>query len=203
MDKKHTMESIGNVKKNVGLSRGANFHISLILRWSALFLLGCLLQTSCIQKKQENGNSEEIKAKDQASAIDIFRYKVKEDKYAEDLLKLKFNEILLERISEDTYTLMVNCDLGVSEIDKIEDYYFIFSIYPYDKDIKMLSEDRRKYGFEMFSMNIGHLDNKKKLKIGREISTEIIKARAITLTLMEYDPKRKIREIVMLNVKLK
>ena len=166
-------------------------------------MFGCLLQTSCVQKKQENGHSEEIKAKNQVSAIDIFRYKVKEDKYAQDLLKLKFNEILLERISEDTYTLMVNCDLGVSDIDKIEDYYFIFSIYPYDKDIEMLSEDRRKYGFEMFSMGIGHLDNKKKLKIRREISTKIIKARAITLTLMGYDPKRKIREIVMLNVKLK
>src|SRR5690606_9275816 len=121
-------------------------------RWTGLLFLIYFLLTSCVERKEERGLCDGKNLNELKSEIDIFRQKVKEDNYALDPLRLKFNEILLEKKSEGTYMLQVHCDLGSTNTNEINNYYFILSIYPYDNDIEMLNKDRIKYGFEMFSM---------------------------------------------------
>lgn len=165
---------------------------------SIYWLLCCVVLISCAEKK---GDKTSAMDSSKEQNIDILKYKVKEDIYREDPLDISFNKILLERRAQDTYDLKIDAEIGVFNTNEIDKHYFILSIYPYDKDIHILDEDRRKFGFDMFSMDINY--SNEGLIIGREIHTKIKRARAITLTLMEYKPKRKVKEIVMLNVKLK
>ena len=74
-------------------------------------------------------------------------------------------------------------------------------IYPYDKDLSILDPERIKYGFERvdFKLRKNALGN---IETQGIISSRLKTARAVTLSLMEYNTGNKIKEIVMLDVKL-
>ena len=173
------------------------------MNWKFLLIFYLLLFSCGDSKLSPNDKIDTSNAQNSTEKRNILEFKVKEDKHKKDLLDFTVNEILLEEKSENKYRITVKGDLGNDASKIIDKYYLILSIYPYDKNVNLLSADRKKFGFEMFSMYMRISEKGHIIETGREIKTNIKKARAITLSLMQYDPKRKIEETIMLNVNLK
>jgi len=169
--------------------------------WNSL-LVTTLIFTGCKNESQPI-NSENNQNDISISETDLLKYKVKEEKFQNDPLKLSFNKIILEKNIGNDYSLFVEGDLKMNNLKEIEKYYLVLSIYPYDKEIDLLSESRQKYGFEIFSMHMKPSVENGKIIAKRRVKTRLKRMRAITLSVMEYETKKKIKEVVMLNIKLK
>ena len=132
-------------------------------------------------------------------SLNLLRFKVKEDHFKKDGLKLDFTEVYLSSLREHEFELKILFDELNNDSIAYTDNYLIFSIYPKDEDIEMLHSERRKYGFEAYSLKMA-IDENGKLSGLRKINTKLNYARAITIGVYNYEPKEKRTEIVLRNV---
>tara|TARA_R110000868_G_scaffold200827_1_gene448420 strand:+ start:142 stop:690 length:549 start_codon:yes stop_codon:yes gene_type:complete len=131
--------------------------------------------------------------------LDILRFKTNE-KSIEDKPIVSFTSANIKFTKDLDYKFEVK---GVSNIDvnKLSsNYYVIINLYPYDDDITLLAENRRKYKFEMFSTKIRKTNDSQEILISRKIDTRVNKVRALIITILRYKDKKKIQEIIMENV---
>lgn len=146
----------------------------------------------------EKGRDEEL-LEENDFAVDILRYKVKQEIFEKDSLQLIFKNIYLYPLSDNEYNLQIKVDNDNKALNYYTDYYIIVAIYPKDNEIKLLAPERQKYKFEAFSTKIKKGKNDK-LIISRKIKTKINLARAITVSVMAYKTKQKSMEVVLMNV---
>lgn len=132
-------------------------------------------------------------------AVDILRYKVKQEIFENDSLQLIFKNIYLYPLSDNEYKLQIKVDCDNMALKYYTDYYIIMAIYPKDSEIHLLDHKRQKHKFESFSAKIrkGYND---KLIISRKIKTKLDLARAVTVSVMAYKTKQKSMEVVLMNV---
>lgn len=133
-------------------------------------------------------------------ASNLLRFMVKEDHFSEEGLKLRFNDISWRLFDEGIYDLKISLDTLEQSIDS-KDSYLLVALYPKDDELEILAAERRKYGFESFSITIGKTKDGK-LFANRKIKTKLNYARAITIAIMDYKTKEKSMEIVLSDVNL-
>lgn len=158
--------------------------------------------TSCQDraKNEPQGREQQKKVFQEKEQSDILTYKVKEEYFNPDQLGLKFQNVYLKQVGKEKFKLTVKAEYDSLALAFHNKYYLILAIYPFDHELDLLDEERRKYGFEMFSVKIRR-NEKNQLVIHREVKTKIRAARAITLSVVAYESKEKSLEIVMQNVK--
>ncbi|MEP2236951.1 MAG: hypothetical protein ABJI22_01245 [Maribacter sp.] len=125
---------------------------------------------------------------------------IKEENFKKENLSLFFKKVYLEKEDLNEVSLQIVADCPINNIEFYKNYYIIIAVYPLDKDIQLLSTERIKYGFETFSIKI-RKNELNDLIIARKIKTKLNFARAITISVIEYKTKLKIKEIVLQNVK--
>ena len=168
---------------------------------SILFLTClCIVFGSC----KENTNETQSKSPysfHEGDSLNLLRFKVKEEHFKDDGLKLNFDQIHLYALAEGVYELKIELDSLTSSLETYAGSYLVFSIYPNDADIELLHNDRQKYKFESYSLKIK--SNKKgKLFASRKIKTNLKYARAITIAVLSYKTKEKSMEIVLREINL-
>lgn len=132
--------------------------------------------------------------------LNLLSFKVKEDHFKKDGLKLKFNEVNLNLLTDGEYELKIELD-SMTKSEAYKESYLIFSMYPKDDDIEFLHPERKKYKFESYSLKIKK-NNNGKLVASRKIITKLNYARAITIVVLSYKTKEKSMEIVMSDINL-
>lgn len=180
-----------------------------VIKWynGVFWILIIALMISCKNEKNINaevrGNKEKGIDKKLLEvnnvAVDILKYKVKQEILRKDSLQLIFKNIYLYPLSENEYKLQIKVDNGYKALNYYTDYYIIMAIYPKDDEIHLLDTGRQKYKFESFSTKIKKGKNDK-LVISRKIKTKLTLARAVTISLMAYKTKQKSMEVVLMNV---
>ena len=147
------------------------------------------------------GNKEidEVLLEENNIAVDILRYKVKQEIFKKDSLQLIFKNIYLYPLSDNEYKLEIKVNSDNKALNYYADYYVIMAIYPKDNEIHLLDSKRQKYKFESFSVKIRKSKNDE-LIISRKIKTKLNFARAVTVSVMAYKTKLKSMEVVLMNV---
>jgi hypothetical protein len=135
------------------------------------------------------------------NTIDILKFKYRVEYFSPDSTGLKFNSIFVKSISDSKYEIKIQAEQDCKSDLSYKKYYLIMGIYPYDRDLSSLHSERVKYGFERFDFKLrkNALGN---IETQGIISSKITTARAVTLSLMEYGTGNKIKDVVMLDVKL-
>ena len=155
-----------------------------------------ILVISCKNKKEESSIADQQNTSQLKGPINILKYKVKEENFSEDMPGLRFKTISLEKRDESEYYLDIEVAQSSVDEDDHKSYYVILAIYPFDDEIQLLENERQKYGFETFSVKIKKNDLGK-FAINRTIKTRINFARAITVSVLDYETKQKRSEVVM------
>lgn len=165
--------------------------------------LCCLASCKTDNKKPLVQDAMDIKYQDivgpDGKSVNLLKYKVKQEDFGTDNLGIEFKNIYLSIFAEDEFKLKVEIVSSDSMPTNYSDYYMIFNIYPKDEEKGLLDKERRKYGFESFSMKINK-NRSDNLVASRRIRTKIRIARAVTLSILSYDSKKKHEETVLQNV---
>jgi hypothetical protein len=169
------------------------------------FLLACAfagLTQACQQRVKNSRAAIESKtARVDENTIDILKFKYRVEYFSPDSLGLKFSSIFVRSISDSKYEVKIQAEQDCDSDLFYKKHYLIMGIYPYDKDLSILHSERIKYGFERFDFKLRKNDLGN-IETQGIISSGLKKARAVTLSLMEYKTGNKIKEVVMLDVKL-
>ncbi len=174
------------------LKRQSGFGLILCLAFLCFELNSCKETTKEIESKTPYDSQED-------DSFNLLKFKVKEEHFKKEGLKLKFNEVLLNVLSEGEYKLIIELDSLNSSLEAYTESYLVFSIYPKDDDIELLHSKRQKYKFESYSLKIA--SNKQgKLFASRIIKTKLNYARAITITILNYKTKEKSMEIILRDI---
>ncbi|MBU2948250.1 hypothetical protein [Zobellia uliginosa] len=173
-------------------------------KFLGLIVFACIIGVSCNRSKpvkevQEVNRVDSIQMA--GKQFDILKYKIKKEQHQKDSLELHFERIVLEPMHESEYKLRIDLKTKPGKIQFYKDYYVIFSIYPNDDELQLVSPERKKYGFESFSAKF-ELTQNNELRVKREIRTNIEQARAITISIMEYKNNQKSLVLILQNVPL-
>lgn len=167
--------------------------------FSILLLIGLLCcKENTISKRVKSYEQEGIEINNEKPE-NLLAYLVKDEIFKRDDLNTTFDGVYLIKRGEGAYELKIETKIEPSSIPLLEKYYILFSIYPFD--IEQLNSERRKYGFESFSLGIKKSKDNRIL-IKRQLKTNVKSARAITISIVEYKSKQKRRELVLQNTKL-
>ncbi len=165
-------------------------------------MISCKNEKSNVNSKNNSNIEKEIDKElleENNVALDILRYKVKQEIFEKDSLQLVFRNIYLYPLLDNEYKLQIKVDNENKALNYYTDYYIIMAIYPKDNEIHLLNPERQKYKFESFSSKIKKSKNDK-LIISRKIKTKLNSARAVTVSVMAYKTKQKSMEVVLMNV---
>lgn len=156
-----------------------------------LFIFSC--------KPEPNSFSISAISLDTSSEIsDLIAYKIKEENFRKDSLGFRFKNVKWKSVFKNEYRLSIEANYAENADIYCSNYYLIFSIYPLDEERHLLENDRKKYGFESFSIKLKPGQNNT-MQLSRNVKTKIKSARAITISVLEYATKLKSTEIVLQN----
>lgn len=171
----------------------------LLIKKVLIWFLIIVNSLACINRKESESNNHDYIA--QKDTFDILAYKVKEENFGDDNLNVKLKNLLLTRKENDHYNLIIQAEAPEPTIAKCHEYYMIVSIYPKDSEKNLLSKERRKYGFELWSFKLRKKSDAK-LMMTLNFETKIKRARAITISILSYETKKKGMEVVLKDVLL-
>lgn len=176
--------------KNIKL----HFVYRIIFISKILILVSLFLSCQSFVNKEEQHKTSKVYEQN-----DLLRYLIREDNFKNENNSLVFKNVYFKKQEFNEYSLQIKVENSINNDEFHQNYYMIFAIYPLDKDLKLLSSERIKYGFESYSIKI-RKNELNDLIIARRIKTKLDFARAITITILDYKTKIKIKEIVLKNV---
>jgi hypothetical protein len=156
---------------------------------------------SCIRDSKELQKRTPYSRTLKKDTTDLIVYKVKDEFFQPDSLNVKIKKVIWKKIAAKEYHLNIKADCSEKGTKYYKDYYLIFSIYPLDNELYLLPRERQKYKFESFSIK-AKLTNENGIEFKRNVKTNVRLARAITISIIEYESKQKSSEIVLKNVTL-